>query len=227
MKINLAGHYEQGPSPRVRGKPARSSHRIQWLGSIPACAGETCPRSRSFTRGRVHPRVCGGNPINGGAMTDAMGPSPRVRGKRFDGERTISGTGSIPACAGETRARSRLRRMAGVHPRVCGGNVRTAAWLRLRQGPSPRVRGKRTAQGSEAREGGSIPACAGETVVGDALLEMLEVHPRVCGGNAVRADQEGEPEGPSPRVRGKLLYMVYVHGVIHRMSVRQPAPDDI
>ena len=39
--------YEKGLSPRVRGKPAREGYEISGLGSIPACAGETCGRNRT------------------------------------------------------------------------------------------------------------------------------------------------------------------------------------
>ena len=142
------------------------------MGYIPACAGETVfdssfvPPGRTGTSPRVrgkqilgivigahdevHPRVCGGNNINGKTQETKEGTSPRVRGKHqvcgaecysmidqvhprvCGGNSADAGApfrrtvvrGYIPACAGETTDdfyRS-LSLHCKVHPRVCGGN---------------------------------------------------------------------------------------------------------
>ena len=51
---------------------------------------------------------------------------------------------------------------------------------------------------------GFIPACAGEPGIAE-YAAANGVHPRVCGGAALRDtfDSDGDP-GPSPRVRGSL-----------------------
>ena len=55
------GLFEQGLSPRVRGKRF-SKRAIGGIpGSIPACAGETRSCNRLRPAGTVYPRVCGGN----------------------------------------------------------------------------------------------------------------------------------------------------------------------
>ena len=130
-----------GPSPRVRGSPARRTSECQRFGSIPACAGKP-QRSVSVGRPRqVHPRVCGEAAGQGRAGHAREGPSPRVRGSRSQWRGDSTQNGSIPACAGKPTPGSSAARRWRVHPRVCG-----EALLRRRQqirqeGPSPRVRG--------------------------------------------------------------------------------------
>ena len=59
----------------------------------------------------------------------------------------------------------------------------------------------------EVVNGGSIPACAGETLGDGADLADSGVYPRVCGGNSVRSSRDSSLGGLSPRVRGKLQPM--------------------
>ena len=95
---------DDGPSPRVRGKPCRAWRTSGRRGSIPARAGETGRVSDVVDGAAVHPRACGGNvcvPIHPTRLT---GPSPRVRGKHGVDTEGTSRTRSIPARAGETTA---------------------------------------------------------------------------------------------------------------------------
>ena len=98
-----AGHpvIGAGLSPRVRGKPARPSSPRWAMRSIPACAGEASPRSRSASGNSVYPRVCGGSRTSVGFLRQIAGLSPRVRGKPPGGSVIPACVGSIPACAGE------------------------------------------------------------------------------------------------------------------------------
>ena len=73
----------RGLSPRVRGKQWRPACRPAGCRSIPACAGETGGKGQPGNERRVYPRVCGGNTEPGGNASDALGLSPRVRGKRM------------------------------------------------------------------------------------------------------------------------------------------------
>ena len=52
---------DNGLSPRVRGKRCGNSYPSAGRGSIPACAGETEFPLSTLSRGKVYPRVCGGN----------------------------------------------------------------------------------------------------------------------------------------------------------------------
>ena len=117
----MSGDRSRGLSPRVRGNPLVVSDGGDFLGSIPACAGE--PRGARFggCGRKVYPRVCGGTDLVGhsGAPVEVYprvcggtakpqrpvglseGLSPRVRGNRVVERLLRSCCGSIPACAGE------------------------------------------------------------------------------------------------------------------------------
>ena len=90
-----------------------------------------------------------------------------------------------------------------VYPRVCGGNITIAGGMQPSGGLSPRVRGKRDFADLSADTWGSIPACAGETMVGTRWRKAKRVYPRVCGGNRSRIADLRRGKGLSPRVRGK------------------------
>ena len=74
--------YDQGLSPRVRGKLSIHQRGMVCQGSIPACAGEA-PAPRPLpAHNAVYPRVCGGSMIWFLVIRPPLGLSPRVRGKR-------------------------------------------------------------------------------------------------------------------------------------------------
>ena len=77
-----------------------------------------------------------------------------------------------------------------VYPRVCGGTAMPLVATYLVAGLSPRVRGNRRTFQDFVRQGGSIPACAGEP--GKQVLYALI----------------GHVIGLSPRVRGNLCHVV-------------------
>ena len=93
--------FDEGLSPRVRGKPDPQVAREEFNRSIPACAGEAMFLSPVYALASVYPRVCGGSrrPMEG--VTDYQGLSPRVRGKLAELYGGQAHWGSIPACAGE------------------------------------------------------------------------------------------------------------------------------
>ncbi len=72
----------EGPSPRLRGKPAGIVSPNGDRGSIPAPAGETSGTPSPHPPGPVHPRACGGNQELLQSEIVGQGPSPRLRGKR-------------------------------------------------------------------------------------------------------------------------------------------------
>ena len=102
MESSLPARFDQGPSPRVRGKRRDPGVQPPGGGSIPARAGETFATGSSTPPTPVHPRACGGNIDDPPVHSLVLGPSPRVRGKR-SGLKSGCGTiRSIPARAGET-----------------------------------------------------------------------------------------------------------------------------
>ena len=195
----------RGPSPRVRGKQNSAISPTWSAGSIPACAGETPGSAGAGRRSGVHPRVCGGNSSGRSRQSPRRGPCPRVRGKPIRFSSRSRFRGSIPACAGETPGTRSPPDPARVHPRVCGGNVPMTYPALSDGGPSPRVRGKLSEVDDGGTHTGSIPACAGETLDPLEQQRVIEVHPRVCGGNQPRNGIEKSGSGPSPRVRGKRI----------------------
>ena len=48
----------------------------------------------------------------------------------------------------------------------------------------------------------SIPACAGEPMIGEVMEALGTVYPRVCGGTDALEGNRGQTGGLSPRVRG-------------------------
>ena len=196
---------EKGLSPRVRGKHRRPWFRAAFLGSIPACAGETAASDAVSIFGLVYPRVCGGNRKALSNCLACLGLSPRVRGKREKPETSRATLRSIPACAGETQLFRRSTPRVSVYPRVCGGNYKTMGLAGRYIGLSPRVRGKHCQQSAGRHRTRSIPACAGETRSPGRRRRRARVYPRVCGGNVVKVWMANGIAGLSPRVRGKRV----------------------
>ncbi len=133
-----------------------------------------------------------------------MGSSPRVRGKQCSHLEQAALPGLIPACAGKTMSRPRLKPTASAHPRVCGENSSTAILTTNPAGSSPRVRGKLARFRWCAVRGRLIPACAGKTRSGIDGGGQRGAHPRVCGENRSLGSATEISAGSSPRVRGKL-----------------------
>ena len=161
-----SGRTSSGLSPRVRGN--RPAPRPGWSsrGSIPACAGEPHAASNGAGGLGVYPRVCGGTTASLFTTPPIPGLSPRVRGNPTPGKYQDSYHRSIPACAGEPWAWKDSAAARRVYPRVCGGthNVRYENWRT--KGLSPRVRGNPSRVPASYTKWRSIPACAGEPMMG-------------------------------------------------------------
>ena len=192
----------QGLSPRVRGNPHIPDRRVDWRGSIPACAGEPHAGAGLALDVGVYPRVCGGTAADQALAVCAWGLSPRVRGNRISGRPRHHEQRSIPACAGEPRGRCGRSSPGRVYPRVCGGTPTTPPAGTPLSGLSPRVRGNPPGGGRPAGGGRSIPACAGEPRWWDAGCSACWVYPRVCGGTRGIPGVDMRRLGLSPRVRG-------------------------
>ena len=152
-----------GLSPRGRGKLPPLSQSRPRSRSIPAWAGETYYGIKMAHHRTVYPRVGGGNHMRCIGGGDAVGLSPRGRGKRRCRWTLRWSCGSIPAWAGETKRRSGNKRRPTVYPRVGGGNLNAKRGRGLPVGLSPRGRGKPRRRSRMPTTGGSIPAWAGET----------------------------------------------------------------
>ena len=108
--------------------------------------------------------------------------SPRVRGNRLAAECHAAHNGSIPARAGEPRRVAPVQTWQRVYPRACGGTTLENEQLYRGDGLSPRVRGNQRPAYQRLRNGGSIPARAGEPRRRGLSTGVVPVYPRACGG---------------------------------------------
>ena len=113
--------------PRVCGENSSarpSASPLVWL--IPAYAGKTPFRPGQRFQRPAHPRVCGENLSLSRQPKAQPGSSPRMRGKRSQGDVRHAHAGLIPAYAGKTGEFFVTRFPSWAHPRVCGENLRPA-----------------------------------------------------------------------------------------------------
>ncbi len=201
-KRQAAPARSRGSSPRVRGTPRFLLQSEVAARFIPACAGNTLRPPELSGPTAVHPRVCGEHHHQIGDTTCLHGSSPRVRGTRCPPRTATTTFRFIPACAGNTPARSHCCGNRPVHPRVCGEHPTSTGWANVMSGSSPRVRGTHRSTGQCRRRGRFIPACAGNTPSRRTSSTARAVHPRVCGEHTGIANTPVQQFGSSPRVRG-------------------------
>ena len=135
------------------------------MGSIPACAGPTGEVVGARQAGRVHPRVRGADLRSQKHEKGALGPSPRARGRPALRVVAEALARSIPACAGPTGSPKMATCGKKVHPRVRGADFIASVEAFNPGGPSPRAGGRLDSGVDLGSVTGSIPACAGPTLV--------------------------------------------------------------
>ena len=178
-----SGHIVTGSSPLTRGKPP---YRSWWGASLLA-----------------HPRSRGENPRGVEAHVPSSGSSPLTRGKQSSRKPPEIVIGLIPAHAGKTPRRGRLRRACPAHPRSRGENAGHQRRSRRGEGSSPLTRGKPHSVLSSSIGRRLIPAHAGKTVVADTKNFSRAAHPRSRGENQDVSELVRLPSGSSPLTRGK------------------------
>ena len=146
--------------------------------------------------------MCGEHPYSRPRRSSRSGPSPRVRGTHGVDLAARARLGIIPARAGNTPCPRLPARRAGDHPRVCGEHSFSFASSNAARGSSPRVRGTPVRPHRLAREGGIIPARAGNTAPRTRRATCPWDHPRVCGEHSSFHLSCWILWGSSPRVRG-------------------------
>jgi len=190
-----------GSSPRVRGTLQGRLSQPQKKRFIPARAGNTRSATYCLRFWTVHPRACGEHPVGYTGFGNNSGSSPRVRGTRRHWRRKQRRKRFIPARAGNTRSRGAARVNLAVHPRACGEHHDDSILYTSANGSSPRVRGTPIRTGSVFVRSRFIPARAGNTLPGFAVVDFCRfiparagntqaafflcaffpVHPRACG----------------------------------------------
>ena len=110
--------------------------------------------------------MCGEHPAIRRITKATRGSSPRVRGTQTRREQILDRLRFIPACAGNTVTLCTSQVLTSVHPRVCGEHTKLGAKNEEITGSSPRVRGTRQGKAYAKGEHRFIPACAGNTELG-------------------------------------------------------------
>ena len=125
-----------------------------------------------------------------------------MRGAHACGTAYTAEQGIIPAYAGSTRCRARIRASDRDHPRVCGEHASDPFQPNTSTGSSPRMRGALRHLCEVSRADGIIPAYAGSTPDETAIVANVWDHPRVCGEHRPSLMRFVITLGSSPRMRG-------------------------
>ena len=100
---DICNRFEEGSSPRMRGKRLSALFPGQRSGLIPAHAGKTAGSTAANSPKPAHPRACGENNVVVGVHCGFSGSSPRMRGKLGVVAGQVNVLGLIPAHAGKTQ----------------------------------------------------------------------------------------------------------------------------
>ena len=170
-----------GSSPRMRGTHQIRDVSADIHGIIPAYAGNTMLTRPGHTQLGDHPRVCGEHRLAGLVGHVPGGSSPRMRGTLQCRVASEGESGIIPAYAGNTFSATPTPTSTGDHPRVCGEHPKAVPLTEASAGSSPRMRGTPERHHVAPRQGGIIPAYAGNTRRSSNAPSPTRDHPRVCG----------------------------------------------
>ena len=125
--------------------------------------------------------------------------------------------GIIPARAGNRRRSIEPISAIRDHPRACGEQSCRCPLPVRGAGSSPRVRGTDVPAQAVLRDGGIIPARAGNSFQFRVRTIDTRDHPRACGEQYFRQYGKTWYEGSSPRVRGTvsvLSLIAHMAGII-------------
>lgn len=176
-----------GSSPRVRGAAGCLSQRLLCGGTIPAGTGSSTYASSSIWEIEVHPHVHGEQGEGGELVDDYEGSSPRARGAGLQRDRQTGPHGVIPAYAGSSRGRARVRLGRGGHSRMRGGAACRPTVVESERGVIPAC--------ARSRPGRAVPRCPGrghprmsgeQWPVGVPTADGAGSSPRACGAGALR-----------------------------------------
>ena len=180
------------------------------IGITPAHAGKRSIRFDSLFLPWDHPRACGEKKIRLDIVRREQGSPPRMRGK----ERVLAfwrhHHGITPAHAGKRDNADNAGKIRRDHPRACGEKISTRTKAARGLGSPPRMRGKAPFCIRIFCMVGITPAHAGKSIYGVSDVERQRDHPRACGEKFVYCDTDSVKMGSPPRMRGKVLCVVFV-----------------
>jgi len=171
-------------------------------GPIPARAGEPITYKKRGTRSRAYPRSRGGT-LQATYMTyKTRGLSPLARGNQLASRQSSTGSGPIPARAGEPSDEYTAALCMRAYPRSRGGTKAQNDPTACITGLSPLARGNPWTQGFGGTHHGPIPARAGEPYHSKYILWSDWAYPRSRGGTGLWPDNLPKGQGLSPLARG-------------------------
>ena len=144
----------------------------------------------------------GEHPSSHVASSPTLGSSPHARGARAGRARQAKQEGIIPACAGSTGVRMKVKHGERDHPRMRGEHAAGAPPGPECWGSSPHARGAQSASHGVAHEQGIIPACAGSTPRRCRARRRRGDHPRMRGEHYAASNASRSLQGSSPHARG-------------------------
>ena len=125
-----------------------------------------------------------------------------MRGTPACATASVRTSGIIPAYAGNTVEPMRSTTPRRDHPRVCGEHTVHNPTGKAAEGSSPRMRGTQMKLNFDSKDGGIIPAYAGNTKCRENRPRIRRDHPRVCGEHDSTVSDRDLGRGSSPRMRG-------------------------
>ncbi len=197
--------FHSGLSPHGRGNHVHCLSPQDFVGPIPAWAGEPTAFSCASMAARAYPRMGGGTRISSRSLGSLLGLSPHGRGNRRESSRSQPRLGPIPAWAGEPGPAGAGWAAKGAYPRMGGGTPDDAATTLPDVGLSPHGRGNPRASLTWCASPGPIPAWAGEPSCRAILMAFIRAYPRMGGGTCGRSTRNGAIPGLSPHGRGNPM----------------------
>ena len=214
-----------GSSPHARGLPRAHTPGSRLVGIIPARAGFTLLLRGVFLWGWDHPRTRGVYKALLFRHFWSPGSSPHARGLQPTDAERVRPDRIIPARAGFTFPRHRLRPRGRIIPARAGFTRRSVHWLPNREdhprtrgvyatllrksirglGSSPHARGLRAGARKRQPGTGIIPARAGFTGRHHDGWCWWSDHPRTRGVYPLRTEESVLQHGSSPHARGLPL----------------------
>ncbi len=154
--------WSRGLSPLARGNLRSDEHYHAREGTIPARAGQPCSLTTASAVSWDYPRSRGATGACAGAYGARTGLSPLARGNRIVDFGNGKHRGTIPARAGQPRARFCRAWRLRDYPRSRGATTLIRRRIGAYAGLSPLARGNLCAMTASASPLGTIPARAGQ-----------------------------------------------------------------
>ena len=171
-------------------------------GITPACAGNTWQGDKVQPTTKDHPRLRGEYIKRGKIFSDGLGSPPLARGIPWCQIRRHFMTGITPACAGNTRFITKIRRVAWDHPRLRGEYGKVLLVRQLSIGSPPLARGIQHILWKFMKVTGITPACAGNTEKLSTVYNLYWDHPRLRGEYEPYTGRWILHQGSPPLARG-------------------------